>query len=71
MAACVARDVGQSGFDGVWLQGKHERVALGGAGQGEENDEDDEEQDGENEDAAFRTGGSAAEDRFADGVGGE
>lgn len=65
------REKGGSGFDRLLSQGKNGRVALAGAGQGEENDEDDEEEDGENEDAAFRAGGSAAEDGFADGMGGE
>ena len=34
----VARGVGESGFDGVLLQGNIGRVALAGAGQSEEND---------------------------------
>ena len=46
-------------------------VVLVSARQGEENDEDDEKQDGENEDAAFWAGGSAAEKGFADGMSGE
>src|SRR5580658_1182227 len=41
------------------------------AAQREQNDQRDQAQDGEDEDAAFWSGGSAAEDGLADGVGGE
>ena len=63
--------MGGSGFDGLLLQRISWGVALVSAGQGKENDEDDEEQDSENEDAAFRAGGSTAEEGFADGMSGE
>src|SRR5208337_357751 len=46
-------------------------INLAIARQGKENDEANERLDGDDEDAAFGAGGSAAEDRLAHGVGGE
>ena len=46
-------------------------LAAGSAGQREENNEADQGQDSDDEDAAFRAGGSAAENWLAHGVRGE
>src|ERR1022692_1962719 len=47
------------------------RVAIASAGKGRDNDQGHDGQDGDDEDAAFRTGGSATEEGLAYGVGGE
>ena len=58
-------------FARVELNGTLRGITLVSARQSEENDEADEAYDGNNKNAAFGAGGSAAEDRLAYRVGGE
>lgn len=58
-------------FPGVQLGGALRHVTIARARQGQENDEGDEADDGDGEDAAFRAGRSAAEDRLAYRMSGE